>query len=74
MKENFVISLVDVDPHLVFLESSEQMGIELTHPVGGTSDYDDLKNKPSINGVVLQGNRSFSDLGLPEDIVNAATE
>ncbi len=73
MKENLIISLVDADPHLVFLEDTEQMGIELTHPAGGTSDYDDLKNKPSLNGVTLQGALSFSDIGLPENIANAAT-
>ncbi len=37
---------------------------------GGTSDYDDLENKPSINDVTLSGNKSASDLGLatPSDI------
>lgn len=31
---------------------------------GGTSDYDDLTNKPSINNVTLSGNKSLSDLGI----------
>ena len=31
---------------------------------GGTSDYTDLSNKPSIEGVTLAGNKSASDLGL----------
>ncbi len=31
---------------------------------GGTSDYNDLDNKPRINGVELSGNKSGSDLGL----------
>lgn len=31
---------------------------------GGTSDYDDLDNKPKIEGVTLTGNKSASDLGL----------
>lgn len=31
---------------------------------GGTTNYNDLSNKPKINGVELQGNKSFSDLGL----------
>lgn len=30
---------------------------------GGTSNYNDLINKPSINGVTLSGNKSLSDLG-----------
>lgn len=29
----------------------------------GTSDYGQLSNKPSINNVTLQGNKSLSDLG-----------
>lgn len=31
---------------------------------GGTSDYDDLTDKPSINSVTLSGNKTTSDLGL----------
>lgn len=39
-----------------------------TTPGGGsgTSDYDDLTNRPQINSVTLTGNKSFSDLGLDE--------
>ena len=32
--------------------------------IGGTTDYNDLENKPSINNVTLSGNKSASDLGL----------
>lgn len=38
-----------------------------TFPGGGasgTSDYPDLTNKPSINGVELSGNKTASDLGI----------
>ena len=31
---------------------------------GGTSDYNNLTNKPSINGVTLSGNKTSSDLGI----------
>ena len=31
---------------------------------GGTSDYSDLTNKPSIEGVTLSGNKTAADLGL----------
>lgn len=31
---------------------------------GGTSDYEDLENKPSINGVTLSGNKTTSDLNM----------
>jgi hypothetical protein len=34
---------------------------------GGTTDYNDLTNKPSIKGVTLTGNKSFTNLGLYED-------
>lgn len=33
---------------------------------GGTSDYDELTNKPSINSVTLSGNKTTSDLGIDE--------
>lgn len=35
---------------------------------GGTSDYDDLNNKPSINNVELSGNKALSDLGIQEQL------
>lgn len=31
---------------------------------GGTSDYNDLTNKPQINSVELSGNKSLDDLGI----------
>ena len=31
---------------------------------GGSSDYSDLTNKPSINGVTLSGNKTSGDLGI----------
>lgn len=31
---------------------------------GGTTDYEKLRNKPSIEHVELVGNKDFSDLGL----------
>ena len=30
----------------------------------GTNDYEDLINKPSVNGVVLDGNKTTEDLGI----------
>jgi hypothetical protein len=37
----------------------------------GTSDYTDLTNKPSINGVTLIGNKTTSDLGITASGVGA---
>lgn len=34
---------------------------------GGTSDYNDLTNKPSINSITLSGNKTGSDLGLVDE-------
>lgn len=31
---------------------------------GGTTDYDDLDNKPKINNVVLEGNKTLADIGI----------
>ena len=31
---------------------------------GGTSDYNDLTNKPQINGVILEGNKTAEDIGI----------
>lgn len=38
----------------------------VTPSSGGTSDYTDLTNKPSINNVTLSGNKTTSDLGIDE--------
>lgn len=39
---------------------------------GGTTDYDDLTNKPQIGGVTLSGNKSLADLGIMPDDTTAA--
>lgn len=36
---------------------------------GGTSDYNDIENKPQINSVTLVGNKSLSDLGVTNPIM-----
>ena len=48
------------------------------HSVGGggtagTTDYEDLANKPLINGVKLSGNKTTSDLGITAESVGADT-
>ena len=35
---------------------------------GGTSDYNALENKPKINGVELNGNKTTQELGIPGNI------
>lgn len=41
---------------------------------GGTSDYDDLSNKPSINSVTLSGNKTSTDLGVANVNLGNITE
>ena len=40
---------------------------------GGTSDYTQLANKPKINNVELDGNKSSSDLGLQDTVAFEGT-
>ena len=35
--------------------------------IGGVGDYEQLINKPQIEGVTLLGNKAFTDLGLTEE-------
>lgn len=41
-------------------------------PDNNTNDYTTLLNKPSINNVVLTGNKTTGDLGILEDIVQGS--
>ena len=41
-------------------------------PSGSTTDYTNLENKPSINGVTLEGNKTLKELGI--DISTAAKD
>lgn len=34
---------------------------------GGTTDYNTLNNKPTLNGVTIQGNLTSSDLNVEEN-------
>ena len=46
------------------LENSELLTAELESPKQVMDkDYENLKNKPSINDVMLSGNKTFEDLG-----------
>lgn len=46
------------------LDTRFSMSGNMTAGVGGTSDYNELDNKPSINGVTLEGNMSGADIGI----------
>lgn len=54
-------------------EKSSTIELEKNEKVGvgeGTDNYNLLKNKPQINGVILEGNKSSSDLNL-QDFMNS---
>lgn len=38
-------------------------------PDDNTGDYNDLSNKPSINGVTLSGNKSLADIGIVNPLI-----
>ena len=39
----------------------------------GTTDYEDMVNKPQINGVTLEGDKSFAQLGLNDIVINCGS-
>ena len=41
---------------------------------GGTTDYDDLENKPQINGHEVSGNQTGDDLGLMDQSASLTEE
>lgn len=57
----------------------EELLIELKEAIeagggggGGTTNYNGLSNKPQINSVTLQGNKSLADLGIVFPTIDAA--
>ena len=50
--------------HNIVLQGEQTHNISLVAPSAGTSDYERLKNKPSINGVVLSGDKTSVDLKI----------
>jgi hypothetical protein len=70
----------DTDIFLVeMLDDEDIMPVELLSEevvfvdVNGSTDYENLKNKPSINGVTLTGNKTSGEIGI-EEISNMELE
>lgn len=63
--ETFIVPyfITDEHGHIVSAGNSE-VQLPSGGGGGGTDNYNDLSNKPSINQVTLQGNKTASDLGL----------
>ena len=51
--------------------SSTLSGTPIPSGGGGTSNYENLRNKPQINGVELSGNKTSSDLGIVSENTTA---
>ena len=59
---------IDINP------KNTEIDVTISRIGGGTSDYAELNNKPSINGVELVGNKTTADLGIEVDTSNLATK
>lgn len=69
----------DQSPELLFcltMESAQAVSSIEEGSSGGTTNYNELDNKPSINGFVLVGNKTGADLGLvsQSDLDNYVTD
>lgn len=63
----FITGYTETDPVFTASVASTITAEDITkwnNQSGGTSDYSDLTNKPSINNVELSGNKSLGDLGI----------
>lgn len=52
--------------HMISVNTDEPRHLRQINQGGGTRDYNQLKNKPSIGGVTVEGSKTLSDYGLPE--------
>ena len=55
---------IEAGTNITLDQEGNTLTINSTGGSGGTSDYTDLTNKPSINNVILSGNKSLNDLGI----------
>jgi hypothetical protein len=64
----FTISKVDSLEGDTFINQISDFSFELVRKTAPTASYDNLTNKPKIEGVTLQGNKTAEQLGLmPSD-------
>ena len=86
-KAEIVADVVDeiplVDPDAKTAAMTQSVGVDANGKLwtapggqGGTTDYDQLSNRPSINGHTLTGNQTAAQLGLatPSDIPTVPTK
>lgn len=70
-REITIIKEVNNEEDLMLLsEINNEKSINLEKEgTGGTSDYQMLANKPQINGVELNGNKTSEELGIPQQLI-----
>lgn len=61
LNHNFTINYTDGTSFKFTIKDGENASS------GGTSNYNDLINKPQINGVPLEGNKTSKDLGIKQE-------
>lgn len=49
---------------MAYINGKEVLFGAEAHITDGTNNYNELENKPTINGAVLEGNKSLKDLGI----------
>ena len=53
------------------LQQPDRLGLALAQPAGGTADYNRLRNRPSVNGVTLEGEHNAGSLYLVSENTTA---
>lgn len=64
------ITFNKTDGSNVVVNVSAKNGADGSGGTGGTTDYTQLSNKPKINNVELNGNKTLSDLGIQQTVVS----
>lgn len=72
---------IEEGQNITITQVGSTMTISSSGGGGGSTNYNDLSNKPSINNVTLSGNKSLNDLGIqpsgnyvtPSDLSTVAT-
>ena len=67
MADRLSVTLQTAEKLAVTLKAGEQLTLETATPCPGTRNYNNLGNKPQINGVTLIGNLTSEDLHLSAD-------
>ena len=62
MADDLVLLIDDQDDITLETDNNDDLILETTSGIGGTTDYNVLKNKPQINGITLEGNKLLADL------------